>query len=353
MKAFLEILDQLLYLIEQHQDAQEVLAQQPHELTPLLERLAREAMTMAQAMRQELDRQSTSVEEAQRREELLQRGLEAIAHGRLEDAERSLEAALEEFPEHDDYYNHLGLVAWERGDMPRAERYYARAAHLALAQMTEADLRWASARNRAYLRALEGQALCLYRLGRLDDACDLFETLAMTCVPEYQGCHYLAGEIHHLQRRLARAQRAYMMAPAEPSVLYNLALVHFCQHDLESCATTFLRAFAANRSICEALLGRSSSDAASYHGYLSTPMYAEEFLDACSPLWQSQPEALLFMERCFDHPLVQHQLERHARQREAQLWALEPSAHVHEEPSTEELRRYRGLAQQLLERLVF
>lgn len=363
MKALLEILDQLLYLIEQHQSGESygveafgVNALDAHsgaELVELLEGLAKEALTMAQSMRLEQLRDSDNESLAARQEELLQRGLEAIARGKMEEAERLLEAALEEFPEHDEYYNHLGLVAWERGDMARAEHYYGRAAQLSLSQLGQCEQPWSSARHRSYLRALEGQALCLYRLGRLDDACDLFETLAMTCVPEYQGCHYLAGEIHHMMGRLTKAARAYMLAPSEPSVLYNLALVYFCQHELESCATTLLRAFNANRYICEALLERLSSDTHSYHGYLATPMYAAEFIEACAPLWQDQQEALTFMERCYDHPLVQHQLHRREQQEEAELWALQHYAADTADASTEELRRYRGLAQQLLERLVF
>lgn len=367
MKALLEILDQLLYLIDQHhasggeldavEDADMLPVERADQLVPLLEGLAREALALAQAMR--LDQlkaaHHTSLDqEALRREELLQRGLEAIAHGRLEDAEAALEAALEEFPDHDEYYNHLGLIAWERGDMERAERYYAKAAALALSQISAQDMAsWSVGKNRGYLRALEGQALCLYRLGRLDDACDLFETLAMTCVPEYQGCHYLAGEIHHMKGRLAKAAQAYLMAPSEPSVLYNLAMVYFCQHELESCATTFLRAFNANRYICEALLERSPCDSYGYHGYLATPMYAQEFMEACWPLWEPQLEALLFMERCYDHPIVQQQLHRRELQEEAQLWALQHVTEGAGADSTEELRRYRGLAQQLLERLVF
>lgn len=346
MKALLELLDQLLYLIEESDTVEGAIApaHQP-EARAVLEGMAREALGLAQAIREELDAREVDAAEAARREELLQQALEAIAHERFSAAERVLEAALDEFPDHHEYYNHLGLVAWERDDMARAERYYARAAELSLSQMTAMDLGWGHAHNRSYLRALEGQALCLYRVGQLDEAVELFETLAQTCVPDYQGCHYLAGEIYHVRGELEEAIARYERSPVEPSVLYNLALAHFQSHALEEAAATFIRAFATNRHICEQLLGRPRArDFDALEGYLASPSYAEEFMDACGGLWDGARDARAFMSRCYEDPLVQRRLVDERGQAPQSPWSG---------PSREELQRVRGLAQQVLERIIY
>ena len=352
MKALLELVDKLLYLIDAHEELRDVSTIPARELSSLLETLAREAVVMASSIREDLDAREADITLAARREDLLQHALEAIARGHYDEAESRLEAAINEFPDHHEYYNHLGLIAWERDDMKHAELYYARAAELCLGQMGALDLGWSHGHNRGYLRALEGRALCLYRMQDYDRARDLFETLASTCVPEYQGCHYLAGEICHVQGDYLGAIERYLQAPNEPSVLYNLGLAHFQAHRLEEAAATFIRAFAANPHVCEALLDRPliSDPDASMRGYLGSPMYAEEFLDACHALWGNEVEdARAFMSRCYDDPMVRQTLAGEmARQiqheQQEQLWYP---------PSNEELRSVQHLAQRVLERIMY
>ena len=342
MKALLELVDQLLYLMEEHDLPDAMETAQQTELKGVLEGMAREAVTLAGAIRQDLSAREADAKEAQRREELLQRALEAIAKGYYQDAESTLESALLEFPDHHEYYNHLGLVAWERDDMLRAERYYARAAELSLGQMEALELGWSVAQNRGYLRALEGRALSLYRLGRLDEALELFYTLAGTCVPDYQGCYYLAGEIHHMRGELDEAITAYRQSPNEPSVLYNLALAEYQSHDLKASAATFIHAFVSNHFICEALLALPfNNDFDTLEGYLASPSYAEEFIEACACIWERCDDARAFMARCYEDPLVQRQLRDELRLL-ASPWRG---------PSTEEVRRVQGLAQRVLDRI--
>ena len=341
MKALLELLDQLLYVLEEHGEPGELEGASSAEARRVLEGLAREALAMAQALKGGAD--ATDLSASARREELLQRALEAISQARWQDAEGVLNAALGEFPEHDEYYNHLGLVAWERGDMARAEVHYARAAELAFGGARDGDVSFSSAAGRNYLRALEGRALCLYQLGRFEEAIEHFETLAYTNVPEYQGCHYLAGEVHHLCARPTEAAARYQLAPIEPSVLYNLALAKFQLDDHEEAAAVFIRAFASNRAIARMLLGEPlTSDG--FDGYLSSPMYAEDFVSACQPLWHGAQDALEFMRRCVDHPLVRQSLDA--------SMSTEPivPGWGDQRPGTEELARVRDLALRVLER---
>lgn len=350
MKALLEIVDQLLYMLEANGEHDVIAPEHQREAVVTLEAMAREAVAMAQAIREELDARQADVSDAARREELLQRGLEAIAHGKFAHAEDVLAAALEEFPDHHEYYNHLGLIAWERDDMTRAQGYYARAASLCLEQMGALDLGWAHATARSYLRALEGQALCLYRMGQLEHARTLFETLANTCVPDYQGCHYLAGEISHLQGELEDAVICYRRSPVEPSVLYNLALAYFQQHDLSRSAATFIRAFMSNPHVCEALLGRpvTGDGEMLMDGYLSSPSYAREFVEACAPLWTDQVDARAFMARCFEDPMVQRQLRDELRPASFSSYLA-----AHPNSASEQLAHVHGLALQVLERIMY
>lgn len=341
MKALLELLDQILTLLESH--SQDAVPQAP--LQRLLEELAREALIMAQALRREQEQRADDAQGAREREQLTQRAMEAIAQGRWQDAERVLEAAIDAFPEHEEYYNHLGLIAWERQDMPRAERHYARAADISLRQLDPCPDPWMSAAGRAYLRALEGQALCLYRLNRLDEAHALFDTLAHTRLTEYQGCHYLAGEILHLQGKWAAAELCYRRAPQEPAVLYNLGLVCLHQQRLPQAAAAFVRAFATNRHIAELLLNLPVSEPGGLRGYLGSPGYAEEFLSYCRPLW-SDPAALPFLSHCWEDPMVQQQLMR-------ERTLATPDKHSGEDLSpTEEHQRLDQLTRHILARII-
>lgn len=353
MEALLEILDQLLYLLEQQNGESLPQGYDPDtRMVPMLEALAREAVNLSSHLQDNEQGKDPSAQDM-RREALLQRSLSAIAKQDYLNAERILEEALEEFPEHDDYYNHLGLVAWERGDMARAERYYARAAQLAFCAMGQ-DTNWRGPEGARVLRAMEGQALCMYQLGQMEEAGSLFETIAMTCVPDYQGCYYLAGEVQHSLGNYVRAIELYRMSSAEPSVLYSLALAYYSIHDIERCTTTLLRAFRANRFVCLSLLGRDTLGHIAFEGYLGSPVYAQSYLEVCEHLWDEQSDARAFMGRCYDHALVQHQLQHMETGQEERSWLFTHSeTRAIADPSTEELSRYHGLAQRLLEHLLF
>lgn len=357
MNALLLLLEQLQLALRVEADgpddaAQEISPEQARHMRLLIEALMREAQDVAEVLRQREAQADADMDDLRRREELLARALEAIARADWPHAELILRQALEEFPHHHEYLSHLGLIAWERGDMIEAERAYRLAADSALAAW-DGDGGWSSRGGRDYLRAVEGRALCLYQLGELDEACALFETLGCTRATDYQGCHYLAGEIHHLQQRLDDAARCYEAAPVEPSVLYNLSLATFERGDLEAATTTLLRAFAANRYICEALLERPiHAEEPDYsQGYLGSAAYAQEFISACAELWHRHHSALVFMQRCFDDPVVRGQL--------LAVPAHDPTRATHDgpiswrgqHPSADDLSRFNHLARTLLQRM--
>lgn len=348
----LELLDELTEVIATVESFESLPQRLRRDVRVSLEELAHEALRLARG----LDGHASIESDAQRhalREGLLQRALEAIAAERYREAEDILFAALDEFPGNAGYYNHLGLIAWERGEISRAEAFYAKAIAAGFPDGDSCEsFSWFGGEHGDFLRALEGRALCLYQLGRLDEALPLFESLAAMNVPEYAGCRYLAGEIRHLLGKLDEAITDYRRSPVEPAVLYNLALACFERDELEEAATVFIQAFSSNRAICELVVGRSPRrDDGGLVGYLGSAAYAEEFLDACSPLWRDKPEALAFMERCFDHPLVQHHLS--SRRDVAMELARATSAPAPGAPRASSTHSpYRGLALRVLEQLV-
>ncbi len=244
------------------------------------------------------------------REAMFQRGLEAIASERLDEARSILEGAVKHFPEDPELHNHLGLVYWELGELEAAEQAYEKAVAVAFPhEWTD----WYDESCRPFLRAMEGQALALYRMGRGEEAVDMFDGLASMNPAEYIGCRYLAGEIRHGMGDVKQALKDYQAVPREPAVTYNMALAHFELGDREQAAAVLISAFSANRFVAHQLLQRSDYPATTMPGYLASEAYAEEFLEACGHLWANAPGAVQFLGRCYGHPLVQSYLLDHAR----------------------------------------
>lgn len=235
-----------------------------------------------------------------RREVLFQRALEAIAKQRLPQAEEILKAAIESFPNDVELLNHLGLVAWEKGDMDEAAEIYGTAMKAGFPEEGMVD--WFDDSHRPFLRAMEGHALALYQNDKMNEALPLFEALADMNPVDYAGCRYLAGEIRHLTGDIDGAVSDYERVTGEPAVLYNLALGYFQLGNIEKTIATLLRAFASNPFIAQRLLHRRSDSEQTIPGYLASDDYAEEFVSACTELWDET--SVEFMRCCFDHPLV-------------------------------------------------
>ncbi len=301
MKVLLELLGDVRQLLSAIGSMDEIEPERRDQLRALLESMMVEVVRLLEA--------DAKIDE--RREALFQRALEAIAKQRLDEAGQILRRAVEKFPNDAELHNHLGLVAWERGDLESAVTHYDDA--MAAAFPAEGLVDWYDERYRPFLRAMEGRALCLYRQQKLKEALPLFEALADMNSVEYGGCRYLAGEIRHTLGDVDGAIKDYERVPAEPAVLYNLALAYFEAGRLEEAATVLIRAFVGNTHIAELILERPLSLLSEMPGYLASEDYGREFHDACKHLWAS-PDAQRFLERCFDHPLVHVHVRRCADQ---------------------------------------
>ena len=255
-----------------------------------------------------LEAEAAKPEEQDDREIFLHRSLEAISAGDHDVARGILEDAVSMFPDDFEFLNYLGLVAWEQGDLRAAEMGYHRAVQAVFGD--ELDVDCVDGDGDPALRAVEGRALALYRLGRLDKALEYFQWLGRHFSGEYVGCRYLAGEVLHLRGDIEEAIEWYERVPVEPAVLYNLGLAYYENNQLDKAAYTLIRAFVANIHIATLLLDRYSSQKACTPGYLGSRAYAEEFVDACVRLWHGAAGSVDFLERCFDHGLVRSHLDR-------------------------------------------
>ena len=229
----------------------------------------------------------------EQRQRFLRKALEAITSKDNVIARGILEDAVSEYPEDFEFLNYLGLVCWEQGQLRQAESAYHRAVQVVFGQSLSVEC--IDGADDAALRAVEGRALALYRLGDFDE--------------QYVGCRYLAGEIYHLQGRLDEAVEHYQSVPVEPAVLYNLGLAYFQSHRLERAVHTWIRAFVANVHIAAILLDRQAPTDGCTPGHLGSREYATEFVDACLRLWHAADGGLQFLQRCFDHDKVQTHLQ--------------------------------------------
>lgn len=155
MKVLLELLGDVAQLLSTLDNLDSVRPDARNQLRSMLESLRGESTRLIE---------TDGAPDPMKRESLFQRALEALASERLDEALSILDAAVKSFPDDPELHNHLGLVHWEIGNFEKAERSYANAVCAGFPM--EAEIDWYEERHRPFLRAMEGQALALYRLGR-------------------------------------------------------------------------------------------------------------------------------------------------------------------------------------------
>jgi tetratricopeptide (TPR) repeat protein len=308
MKVLLEILDDARQMLATLDDLNGMRPETRQEIKVILEGLCDES---ARLMRGSGRAEEAAPEQDRERARawLMQRALEAIASGDYERAMEFLQEGCEAFPDDPEFPTHCGLVCWEQGMVEEAEAHYAAAMSVSFPDARDGSIGWRDQKNRAFLRAMEGRALCLYKLGEHEEALPFFDALANMNTAEYTGCRYLAGEIRHLEGDPEGAIEDYQLGPMEPATLYNLGLARFQAGYHQKAATTFIRAFVANSHVASLLLGRDTNRESALPGYLGSKGYAREFVDACGAIWNGEDGALEFIGDCFDHPQVVRYLE--------------------------------------------
>lgn len=238
-------------------------------------------------------------------EELVQRGLTALADQNYDEAETWFQRAHRADPDAPEYLNYLGLLAWERDSYQEAIQYYGEAMDAALAgtesttgrsatnHSVPADSGMTLSPGDIYARAMEGCALSLYQAEAFERAAELFDCLATMYPDDYASCRYLEGEAQHAAGAPKRALDAYRRAPEEPALLYNRGLVHWQTGSHVRCVRDLLDAVASNDHIAREIAASSDRQRCSgreeggdsQRGYLSSRQYAEDYLEACRSFW--------------------------------------------------------------------
>lgn len=314
MKVLLELLEDAAGALDQIDDLEAFGGAREDRIREVLERLSTQSARLLRSM--ETDEQPGRDDDTDSRRRLFERGLAALAHDELDEAQSVFQEGVESFPDDVEMLNHLALVHWEQGHFERAAGWYQRAMEAGLAEADPRETQGDLELTEGYYRAVEGRALSLARLGRSTDAIELFDALARLAPSDYGGCFYLAGELLHQQGRLDEAVEAYERAPTEPAVHYNLALARFeLGHPVEA-AARLIRGLAANPHVAGRLLDEDVASLAGIGGYLGSSAYATEFLEAGAEMWRSTDGAVEFLRTCFSDERVRDHLQGGARARE-------------------------------------
>ncbi len=96
-----------------------------------------------------------------------------------------------------DAHAHLGNFVFDR-DPREAIRHYEvglRIGELSLGERFEGVLPWGHIDNRPFLRCMKGYGLCLWRLGRFDEAERVFEKMLWLNPPDNQGVRFLLEDV--------------------------------------------------------------------------------------------------------------------------------------------------------------
>ena len=131
---------------------------------------------------------------------LFDRGMDHRWAGWNLEAEAYYRETLRLDPGHADAWVHLGNIRFEEGRVTEALAFYERGQAAAEAR-TIGDpahypgLFWGDVRSRPFMRALNGRARCLWRLGRRDEARQVFAWMLELNPNDNQGIRFLLADI--------------------------------------------------------------------------------------------------------------------------------------------------------------
>jgi hypothetical protein len=153
------------------------------------------------------NRRKVRTEEARRAwgEYLFDRGMDHLWVGWSFAAEAYYREALRTDPGHADAWAHLGNLRFEEGYVVEALGHYERAQAAAGARTIGDPARysppfWLDLDSRPFMRALHGRGLCLWRLGRVDEARQVFAWMMELNPNDNQGARFL---LHDLDQGLS------------------------------------------------------------------------------------------------------------------------------------------------------
>ena len=262
--------------------------------------------------------------ERQRAEDILDQGLYLLEAGDEDEAGRYFFKSTEVDPTYADAYNHLGNIAWRKGDWAQAEGLYHKALELAQPEVSDIPKGsfWGMLESRPYMRALHGLGLTAWKQGRLEGAIDTFRQMLKLNPNDNQGARYLIGPVCHESGDLEEAAKWYERSGDDPQNLYNYALALIQQSKLEKAARILILAVFTNPYIAPMLLDDELPERDWWPDTSCTePEYAEDYVIDYGDWWDKEELSLLFLEAVWNSMEVQRDLKDFIATRRAMMKA--------------------------------
>ena len=135
--------------------------------------------------------------------DILYDGWELLKEGYEIEARRKFKEVLKYDSKYVDALNGLGNIAFDRGRLKEAEKYYRAAYRLTVEKLGDEfskQVRWSIISNRQYLRAMHGLGLVLWRKGKPREALVIFEKILELNPDDQQGIRFLVSAIEKGQK---------------------------------------------------------------------------------------------------------------------------------------------------------
>jgi len=251
-------------------------------------------------------------QQRQQAEDILDQGLDLLEVGDEDEAGRYFFKSTETDPTYADGYNHLGNIAWRKGDWAQADGLYRKALELAGPEVSNIPKGsfWGILESRPYMRAFHGLGLTAWKQGRLNEAIGIFRQMLKLNPNDNQGARYLIGPVCHESGDLEEAARWYKRSGDDPQNLYNYGLVLIQQGKLAKAARILIHAVFTNPYIAPMLLDSELPERDWWPDTSWTePEYAEDYVIDYGDWWDEEELYLLFLEAVWDSTEVQQNLK--------------------------------------------
>ena len=209
-----------------------------------------------------------------------------------------------------DAHAHIGNVLLNNGKTKRALDAYRKGFSLGEAAIPSGYsglIEWRPLENQPFFRAAHGIVLCHLRLCHWNEAIDLMKAMDLWDPKDNQGIRYLFGSalLRAGRKNEARMHLAELRGE-EPSLRYELGLLHLLEEEYWAAATSLRHGFIGNGYIAEMICGMPDPlPIAMWHGLnWAGPDCARDYIDLFGELWNRTPGAVEFVRWLHTHPEV-------------------------------------------------
>ncbi|MGB9721724.1 MAG: tetratricopeptide repeat protein [bacterium] len=240
-------------------------------------------------------------------QDLVYDGWEALGINDFNEAIKCFLNAIKIDPNIADAYNGLADIAYLRGDLSNAEKYYHQAyekAKLSLkTEAPEAFHWWGELETRPYMRARHGLGLVYLQTERFDEAIIEFKELLKRNKNDNQGIRYLVAPTYLLKFDITGAiqefkwyEKHYRGDMPDPFYLANWGLALFLNRDFEKSAIKFRQLIFTNPYLIPLILKEKTEVLPIWHSInLMEIDYAYDYFEYYGELWEKYFEVKEFI----------------------------------------------------------